>query len=64
MITLIVIVPNECGDLRFEIARQEVVFQQDAVLEGLVPSIARKAIARQSAERGDDQGTGSWREDS
>jgi hypothetical protein len=30
---------DECLDLRFQICREEVVFQQDAVLQGLVLSI-------------------------
>ena len=38
MVTLVVVVIDEGFDLCFEIARQEVVFQQDAVLQGLVPS--------------------------
>ena len=33
-----IVVVDEGGDLGFEIARQEVVFQQDAVLEGLMPA--------------------------
>ena len=36
MVTLVVVVIDEGFDLRFEIARQEVVFQQDAVLQSLM----------------------------
>ena len=38
MIALMVVVVDESLDLGFEIARQEVVFQQDTVLQGLVPT--------------------------
>ena len=38
VIALMVVVLDERFDLSFEIARQEVVFQQDAVLECLVPA--------------------------
>ena len=38
VVTLVIIVPNEGGDLRFKITGQEVVFEQDAVLQGLMPS--------------------------
>src|SRR5690348_11529644 len=39
VVTAAVVVVDEGGDLGFEIAREEVVFQQDAVLEGLVPAL-------------------------
>ena len=39
MIALMVVMLDERFDLSFEIARQEVVFQQDAVLECLVPAL-------------------------
>ena len=39
MIALVVVVLDEGVDLGFEIARQEVVFEQDAVLEGLMPPL-------------------------
>ena len=39
MVTLIVVVIDEGFDLRFQITRQEIVFQQDPVLQGLVPSL-------------------------
>ena len=39
VVTAVVVVVDERGDLRFEITRQEIVFQQDAVLEGLVPAL-------------------------
>ena len=52
VIAAIIVVFDEGIDLLSEIAGQVVILQQDAVLEGLVPSIARQAIAKQSAERG------------
>ena len=39
VIALVVIVFDERLDLGLEIARQEVVLQQDAVLQGLVPTL-------------------------
>ena len=39
MVTLVVVVLDEGLDLGFEVAGQKVVFQQDAVLEGLVPAL-------------------------
>ena len=39
MVTLVVVVINEGFDLGFKIAGQEVVFQQDAVFQGLVPTL-------------------------
>ena len=39
MITLVVIVLDERLDLRFEIAGQIIIFEQDAVFEGLVPTL-------------------------
>ncbi|MGF7161505.1 hypothetical protein FHS85_003146 [Rhodoligotrophos appendicifer] len=39
MVTLVVVVLDERLDLGFEIARQEVVLQHDAVFEGLVPAL-------------------------
>ena len=38
VVTLVVVVLDECLDLGFEVAGQEVVLQQDAVFEGLVPA--------------------------
>lgn len=38
VVSLVVVVIDKGFDLGFEITRQEVVFQQDAVLRGLVPS--------------------------
>jgi hypothetical protein len=37
MVSLVIIVLDERLDLGFEVAGQEVVFEQDAVLQGLVP---------------------------
>ena len=39
VVTAAIVVIDEGGDLGFEIAWEEVVFQQDAVLEGLVPAL-------------------------
>ena len=39
MIALVVVVIDEGFDLCFEITGQEVVFQQDAVLQGLMPPL-------------------------
>jgi hypothetical protein len=39
MITLMVVVIDEGFDLGFKITWQEVVFQQDAVLQGLMPPL-------------------------
>jgi hypothetical protein len=38
MAAAVVVVIDEGADLPFEVSRQEVVFQQDAVLQGLVPA--------------------------
>ena len=38
MITLVVVVLDEGLDLGLKVAGQEVVFQQDAVFQGLVPA--------------------------
>ena len=37
MVAVVVVVGDEASDVGLEITRQEVVFQQDAVLEGLMP---------------------------
>lgn len=52
VIAAMVVMFDKGIDLLPEIAWQVVVFKEDAVLQGLVPSIARQAIAKQSAERG------------
>ena len=39
VVSAVVVVINERLDLRFEVARQVVVFQQDSVLQGLVPAL-------------------------
>ena len=39
VVTLVVIMSDEGRDVRFEITWQEVVFQQNAVLQCLVPSL-------------------------
>ena len=36
---MVVVVVDEGLDLGFEIAGQKVVFQQDAILQGLVPAL-------------------------
>ena len=38
MIPLVIVVVDEGFDLSFKVNGQEVVFQQDAVLQGLMPS--------------------------
>ena len=38
MIALMIVVADERIDLRFEVTGQEVVFQQDAVLQRLMPA--------------------------
>ncbi len=38
VVALMIVVADECGDLGFEVAGQEVVFEQDAVLERLMPA--------------------------
>jgi len=53
VVALVVVVIDEGFDLSIEIAWQEVVFQQDAVLQGLVPSfdlaLCLRMIRRTSA---------------
>ena len=39
VVTLVVVVLDERLDLDLKVAGQEVVFQQDAVLQGLVPAL-------------------------
>ena len=39
VITPMIVMIDECLDLRFQVCREEVVFQQDTVLQGLVPSL-------------------------
>ena len=39
VVSLMVVMINECLDLRFEVCREEVVVQQDAVFQGLMPSL-------------------------
>lgn len=39
MVALMVVMLDEGADLGLEVSGQEVVFQQDAVLEGLVPAL-------------------------
>jgi hypothetical protein len=36
---MVIVVVDEDRDLGFEITGQEVIFQQDAVLEGLMPAL-------------------------
>ncbi len=52
VVALMVVLIDEGRDFRLKIAGLEVVFHQDAVLEGLMPAIARQANAKLSAERG------------
>ena len=39
MVSAVVVVVDESRNLSFEIARQKVIFQQDAVFEGLMPAL-------------------------
>ena len=39
VVSVVIVVVDEGRDLGFEIAGQEVIFQQDAVLEGLMPAL-------------------------
>ncbi|SIT17009.1 hypothetical protein SAMN05421772_1301, partial [Paracoccus saliphilus] len=39
MVSPVIVMFDEGLDLGFEIAREEIVFQQDAVFEGLVPAL-------------------------
>ena len=39
MVTMMVIVIDEPTDLPFEVTRQEVVFEQDAILQRLMPTL-------------------------
>ena len=39
VVTLVIVVLDKGFDLGFEVARQEVIFQQDTVLQGLVPAL-------------------------
>ena len=45
MIALMVVVANERSDLVFKVTGQEVVLQQDAVLERLMPTFEVRAYA-------------------
>src|SRR5687768_598734 len=52
VVAAVVVMIDERRDLPLEITRQEVVFQQDAVLQGLVPSLdlaLSLRVARRSA---------------
>ena len=39
MVAVMVVVADEVADLEFEMPRQQVVLEQDAVLQGLVPTL-------------------------
>ena len=39
VVAMVVVVIDEAADLVFEIAGQEVIFQQDAVFQGLMPTL-------------------------
>src|SRR5271156_3578990 len=53
VVSAVVVVGDERRDLGFEVAGQEVVFQQDAVLEGLVPALDRGVPLLASRGRAD-----------
>ena len=46
-IALVIVVVDEGFDLSFEVTRQEVVFQQDAALQGLMPAFHCPAVVSQ-----------------
>ena len=50
VISLVIVVLDERFDLAFEVAGQEVLFQEDAVLQGLVPALDLALVLRM--ERG------------
>ena len=39
MVAPVIVVLHEGADLRFQVSRQVVVFEQDAVLQGLMPAL-------------------------
>ena len=39
MVTMVIVILDECLDLLFKVAGQIIVFQKDAVFHGLVPSL-------------------------
>ena len=45
MVTLVIIILQECPDLTFKVAGQIIVFQHDAVFHGLVPALVVRAYA-------------------
>ena len=45
MVTPVIVVLDEARDLGFEIIRQVIVLEQNAVLEGLVPALDRTRSA-------------------
>ena len=44
VVSLMIVMINECLDLRFEVCREEVVVQQDEVFQGLMSSIASATV--------------------
>ena len=59
MITVVVVALDEGADAGLKIARQIVVFQQDAVLEGLMPALdlaLRLGMVRCAADVVDGRG--------
>jgi hypothetical protein len=52
MVALVIVMIDEGFDLGFKITWQEVVFQQNSVLQRLMPSLPCPAVAACSDERG------------
>ena len=52
VVTLMIVVPDEGGNLRFEFSGQEVILEQNAVLERLMPTLdlaLRLRVVRRAA---------------
>lgn len=52
MEAVVVVVLDECGDGGFEFTLQEIVFKQNAILQGLVPALdlaSRLRVVRRTA---------------
>ena len=58
VIAPVIIVLDEGLDLAFEIARQEVIFEQNAVLQGLMPALDLALCLRMHRKRVDEAVTG------
>jgi len=45
VVTMVIVILDECLDLLFKVAGQIIVFQKDAIFHGLVPSLVVQAYA-------------------